>query len=185
MYHCAILRYAAHLLEKGLLVQHGLGGSIRKLLTSLVVCGAAIAGVAVVLDVWARVRPPHAYGYCVSCHGRDLVAWLVNHLLHVQWEISEPGRYGPIVTVAGLLLGAFLASALTGERRAQRATVAWRSLAAGALAAILALVALGCPVHQALLLGYGDWLAIPALAAFYGGASLGTMALGRWAERRQ
>ena len=150
---------------------------------SLAACGAAIGVMATALDAWAGINPPHAYGFCTTCHGQDLIGWVANRLFAARWPVSSAGAQAPILTAVGLLVGGFLAATLAGERQTRPARHAWRSLAAGVLASNLGLVALGCPVHQVILLGYGDRLALIAVVGFAIGAAGCTYVLKRRAAR--
>ena len=141
---------------------------------SLAACGAATGALAVVLDVWGGVRPPAAYGYCITCHTRDLIDWVANRLFALGWEVALPGAQLPILTVVGVLLGALLAARLAGELRARPAAHPWLSVFAGVLVVNFGLLALGCPTRQVIRLGYGDWTALAAVGGIVLGVGLGT-----------
>ncbi|MBI2940437.1 MAG: cytochrome C [Chloroflexi bacterium] len=150
-----------------------------RLSVSLAVSGAATGALATALDAWGGINPPRAYGFCMTCHSRDLVDWVANQLFATHWEVALPGVQFPILTVVGVLLGAYVACILASERRLRPAAHPWLSLVAGVLVVNFGLVALGCPTRQVVRLGYGDWTALTAVAGIVLGAGLGTLVLKR------
>ena len=150
---------------------------------SLAACGLALGAIVVGLEGWGGIHPPRAYGFCTTCHGQDLISWAANRLAGFGWELSPAGAETPLLTVVGVLVGARLAAALAGEQQIRTARHPWLSVGAGILAAILGLLALGCPIRQLVVLGYGDWIALPALLGHVTGAVLGVLLL-RWAAGR-
>jgi hypothetical protein len=147
-----------------------------------ILCGASIAAVAVGLEAAGAVSLTQATGFCVSCHASDLVAWLVG-LVKLSGRIPPPASGAPLLTTLGLFGGGLLAAKLAGEYRPRKARGGWQQVLAGALAANLALVALGCPTRQLLRLGYGDWTVLPALLGFLLGGALGTLII-KWRAQR-
>lgn len=146
---------------------------------SNIACGASIATLAIGLEVFGVVPVPHAYGFCVSCHSRELIVWVMSKFYDVAWGIATSEARYPLLTTVGLFSGGLVASRLAGEYRLRRPSHRWQSVAAGVLASNLALVALGCPARQVLRLGYGDWAALPAALGFVVGAALGTLII-KW-----
>ncbi|MFH1086299.1 MAG: hypothetical protein V1772_11125 [Chloroflexota bacterium] len=156
---------------------------IGRKLESMALCGAVLGSMAVAMELWGGLAWPHAYGFCTTCHGQDLVGWLGEHVLGVRLGGSLAGSDWPLMTGVGVVLGGWAAASLAGERRARPARHPWLSLGAGILTASLGLMALGCPIRQVILLGYGDWIAVPALIGHVAGVGLGTLLLKRLAER--
>jgi hypothetical protein len=139
-----------------------------------------VAGLlAVGVQVFFGVKPPPAYGICVACHTRDVVAWLANNLLGTQWEIAPVSVIFPLLTTIGMLLGALLAASRHGERRPVALGRHWRSFVFGILVVNAAIVALGCPTRLVLLSAYGDFLAVLAVAGVAVGILIGTSLLAR------
>jgi hypothetical protein len=142
---------------------------------SLAATGVVLAGMVVSMEIWGGFRLPHGYGFCTTCHAQDLVAWFANQLANTHWQLSPAGSRTPIVTGVGILIGSYIAARLAGERRRTAARHPWLSLLAGIAAANLGLLALGCPIRQVVLLGYGDWLAVAAVLPFGLGGVLALM----------
>ena len=146
---------------------------------SAVTYGVVAGLLAVGVQVFFGVKPPPAYGICVACHTRDVVAWLSNHLVGTQWEIAPVSIPLPLLTTIGMLIGAFIAASRNGERRKVALGGHWRSFVYGILVVNAAIVALGCPTRLLLLTAYGDTLALLAVAGLVVGILTGTMLLAR------
>lgn len=146
---------------------------------SAVTYGVVAGLLAVGVQVFFGVKPPPAYGICVACHTRDVVAWLSNHLVGTQWEIAPVSVTLPLLTTIGMLIGAFIAASRNGERRKVALGGHWRSFVYGILVVNAAIVALGCPTRLLLLTAYGDTLALLAVAGLVVGILTGTMLLAR------
>lgn len=139
-----------------------------------------VAGLlAVGVQVFFGVKPPPAYGICVACHTRDVVAWLSNNLVGTQWEIAPVSVIFPLLTTIGMLLGAVLAAFRHGERRPVALGRQWRSFLLGVIVMNAAIIALGCPTRLMLLSAYGDYLAVLAVAGVVVGILIGTSLLAR------
>jgi hypothetical protein len=144
--------------------------------------GAALGVLAVVASgLLTPAGAPPAYGICVACHGRDLLAGLGLSRL-VGQAAAGPGS-GVVLTTVGLLLGAALAAALNGERRRRPARRPVQSLVLGAATMCASLLALGCTTRLVLRAAYGDGLAVWSLlgVAVAIAAVTGAMA---WQARR-
>ena len=146
---------------------------------SAVTYGVVAGLLAVGVQVFFGVKPPPAYGICVACHTRDVVAWLSNHLVGTQWEIAPVSVILPLLTTIGMLIGAFVAASRNGERRKVALGGHWRSFVYGTLVVNAAIVALGCPTRLLLLTAYGDTLALLAVAGLVVGILAGTTLLTR------
>ncbi len=137
-----------------------------------------VAGLlAVGVQVFLGVKPPPAYGICVACHTRDVISWVVNHLFGTHWEIAPVSVAFPLLTTAGLLVGAFLAARRHGEYRSLSLGRHWRSFVCGILVMNAAIIALGCPTRLLLLSAYGEPLALVATAGVALGIIAGTLLL--------
>lgn len=118
--------------------------------------GSAIALTGVAASAFLISDPP-VYGICVACHTRDLLT-----------------AAAPLLTVPGILIGAFLGARFHGEFRPQRPDRLLSSFLLGATAMVASLVALGCTLRLLLRAANGDtlaWLAIGGVAA---GIAVGT-----------
>lgn len=125
----------------------------------------------------ARGAPP-AYGFCVACHGRDLLAGL-----GLSAWVGQSAVSGPVLTTIGLWLGAGAAAAVNRERRARPARRPLQSFFLGLLTMPAALLALGCTTRLALRTAYGDPLGLWSLAGAAGAVAAVTGGLA-WHARR-
>lgn len=133
------------------------------------IAGLLLGTVGVVASgLLSRLGSPPAYGVCVACHGRDLLA-----AAGLQALLGRPAVAGTVLTTVGLAGGAFLAARLFGEHRWRPARRPALSLLLGALTMIASLLALGCTTRLVLRVGYGDPLALWSL----GGVAAGIVAV--------
>jgi hypothetical protein len=144
-----------------------------------VIYGVSAALLAVAAQVFFDIKPPPAYGICVACHTRDVVAWLANHLFGTHWELAPVSLVVPLLTVFGMLGGASLAARRNHEQRPVALGGHWRSLVYGVVVVNAAIIALGCPTRLLLLSAYGDVLAPLAVGGLVAGILLGTFLLAR------
>ena len=122
--------------------------------------GAALGLLAVLASgLLSRAGAPPAYGVCVGCHGRDLLAGVGLG----QW-VGSSAVNGVVLTTVGLFLGAALAALANREWRRRPARSPVRSFLLGVLTMCAALLALGCTTRLALRAAYGDSLAVWSLA---------------------
>lgn len=98
---------------------------------------------------------PPAYGICAACHGRDLLAGL-----GLSYWVGPGAIQGPVLTTAGLWLGAAVAAKASGEYRRRAARHPLPSFLLGLLTMPAALLALGCTARLILRVAYGDRLAL-------------------------
>lgn len=146
------------------------------------VAGALMATAAVLAGAFALTEPA-AYGLCVTCHGRDLLGWTLGWLPGLDLPLSPAAAQAPVLTVVGLLAGAWLGARSGGEVRPRPAGRPWRSFVLGLFSMLFGLLALGCTSRLLLRAAYGDTLAWWALAGVAAGISLATGVLA-WRARR-
>lgn len=139
--------------------------------------GVIIAATVVFAQAFLHFAPPEAYGVCLVCHGRDLFAQIGRELFSVPIEMSEVAREGPIVTVFGILLGAFLGARAGREFRFQWVESKWFAFLCGAAVSICALIVSGCPMRILVRTAYGELNALFALLALVLGCVVGTILL--------
>lgn len=144
---------------------------------SAMMAGIIIAATAIIAQVIFAFAPPEAYGICLACHGRDMFAQIGRALFEQPFEMSEIARKGPIVTVVGILLGAFLAARAGKEFRFQWVENKWLSLLTGVVVAILALIISGCPMRLLIRTAYGEINALWGILFVVLGAIVGTLIL--------
>lgn len=111
------------------------------------IAGIVIGVVAVLAGTIGGVSPPDAYGLCTTCHGRDLVLGITQ-----PWfpgTVDLPTLW-PVLTVIGVLVGAWLARRAAQERlsadRLDRRITAIR-VTQGFVVMSFALLAMGCPIR--------------------------------------
>ncbi|MDO5111709.1 MAG: YeeE/YedE thiosulfate transporter family protein [Clostridia bacterium] len=144
---------------------------------SAMAAGMIIAATSVLAQVLFTFAPPEAYGICLVCHGRDLFAQIGRAIFSTPIEMSEIAREGPIVTVFGILIGAFIAAKTSGEFRFQWVESKWFAFIVGAVVAICALIVSGCPMRILIRTAYGELNALFGLIALILGCIVGTLLL--------
>lgn len=138
---------------------------------------------AVVAGTFFAVRPPEVYGVCMACHARDLLHWSVNHLLQTHLTVAEASRVFPLLTVVGVLIGAWVGAVSSGEFHWHLSDKPWRSFWSGLLVMNLALLAAGCSIRLALRAASGELLGVAGFGAFVVGVIAATFWLKREALR--
>jgi len=145
--------------------------------------GIVMALVAVAAGAFFEVRPPDAYGICMSCHGRDLVDWLSNHTVGTDLTVSPVSLVFPLLTTVGVVVGASIAAVASGEFRLRRPDKLLKSFVYGVVVMNAALIAAGCSTRLALRTSAGDPLGLAGFGAMAGGVVLATFWL-RWRALR-
>jgi len=130
---------------------------------------------------------PEAYGFCVACHTRDVVNDAVNSLAGTQLALAPLSQNAilPVMTVIGVLIGAFISARYYEEFRTRTGSVAsyiWYLLG-GLLFMIFALFMGGCPYRMGLRIGYGDMVAFIGVIAIIIGVLVGIKIATILAER--
>ncbi len=121
---------------------------------SPLVAGLILGTLAVLAGEVGGLYPPEHYGFCTTCHGRDLVVGMAGQLgLFAVRPIAAPPLW-PLLTTVGVVTGAWVSARAAGEtvRRESRlgVKVAVSSAIRGFLVMSLALLTLGCPIRLAL-----------------------------------
>ena len=133
--------------------------------------GIIIGVMAVLAGTIGGVHPPEAYGFCTTCHGRDLLLGLVRPLSAGTFDLPT---LWPVLTVVGVVAGAWAARRLAAERvrpdRLDLPMIATR-VGQGFVVMSFALLAMGCPIRLTIS------AANLAISAFIG---LAGVALGIW-----
>ena len=136
--------------------------SRKKLAVAGILCGAVAA-------VLAYFGNPANMAFCIACFVRDMAGSLGMH----QAEVVQYAR--PEIT--GLVLGAFLISAVTKEFRSTAGSSPMIRFVLGMVIMIGSLVFLGCPLRMVIRMSAGDLNAWVALVGFILGVATGTFAL--------
>jgi hypothetical protein len=144
--------------------------------------GVIAGSLFVAVEALAGVYPPSAYGFCLTCHARDLVGTVINALFGTNLQTAVVARRMLMITSPAVLLGAWLAARRSGEHRVLRSDRPVSFFALGFAVMTTGLVIFGCPTRIVLRAGYGEWYGLVALAGMFGGIAGGTF-LVRWAAR--
>ena len=142
--------------------------------------GIVMALAAVAAGSFFEVRPPEAYGICMSCHGRDLVNWVGNDLFSSDLTIAQVSLVFPVLTTVGVLIGALIAAVSSGEFRWRMPTKPLRNFAHGLIVMNVALLAGGCATRLLLSTSAGDLTGAIGFGAMVVGVVLATL----WLRRR-
>lgn len=130
---------------------------------------------------------PESYGFCVACHTRDLVNGAVNAGIGTKLAMAPISQNAilPVMTVIGVLAGAFLSSRFFREFRGKTGSpVSYVGyLLGGILFMVFALFMGGCPYRTGLRVAYGDGIALIGLIAIIVGIFMGTKIAVSIAER--
>lgn len=130
---------------------------------------------------------PEAYGFCVACHTRDVVNIGVNAVTGMKLAAAPISQNAvlPIMTVVGVLIGAFVSAKACDEFRAKTGSALsylWYLLG-GIFFMVFALLMGGCPYRLALRTGYGDAIALLGIIAIIAGVLVGIRIATSMAER--
>ncbi|BAD42114.1 YedE family putative selenium transporter [Symbiobacterium thermophilum] len=135
--------------------------------------GVTLTGVVVgiLAPILVKLGNPGNMGVCVACFTRDIAGALGLHrAAAVQYIRPE---------IIGLVLGATIAALGAGEWRARGGSSPLVRYIMGVIAAIGALVFLGCPWRAFLRIGGGDWNAVVGVLGFAAGIWAATFFLRR------
>ena len=139
-----------------------LSDSKKKLALAGVVCGLVAACL-------AYFGNPANMAFCIACFIRDTAGALGLHSTEtVQYARPE---------IIGLVLGAFIISAVTKEYRSTAGSSPMIRFVLGMILAIGSLVFLGCPLRMIIRMSAGDLTAWVALIGFILGVGTGVIAL--------
>lgn len=147
--------------------------------TGVVATGLLLGVLAILLQHYGN---PGNMGICVVCFNRDIAGGIGLHRAAVVQYLRPE--------IMGMVLGALAASLMFGEFRARGGSSPVVRFLLGIIAAMGALVFLGCPWRVVLRLAGGDWNALFGLAGLVAGIGIGTLffrrgfSLGRSTEQR-
>lgn len=130
----------------------------------IVLVGLLFGGLAVWLQ---QAGNPGNMGICIVCFNRDIAGAIgLQNAPIVQYLRPE---------ILGMVLGAFLAAILFGEYNPRGGSAPFTRFVLGAIAAIGALVFLGCPWRVILRIAGGDAHALFGLAGLIVGVGIGVI----------
>ncbi len=130
----------------------------------IILTGAIIGALAFLLQYLGN--PPNM-GVCVVCFNRDIAGALGLHAAQVVQYLRPE--------IMGMVLGAFVAAMATGEFKARGGSSTFIRFILGVIAAMTALVFLGCPWRTILRLAGGDANAIFGFSGIFVGIGIGTL----------
>ena len=130
----------------------------------IILVGLALGALAVFLQLQGN---PGNMGICVACFNRDIAGALGLHRAPIVQYLRPE--------IIGMGLGAFAAALLSGEFRARGGSAPFVRFLLGMIAAIGALVFLGCPWRVIMRLAGGDGNALFGLAGLICGVGIGTI----------
>ena len=130
----------------------------------VIIVGALIGVLAIFLQ---KMGNPGNMGICVACFERDLSGGLGLHRAAIVQYLRPE--------IVGLVFGAFAAAIATGEFRPRGGSSPIIRFVLGIIAAMGALVFLGCPWRAILRLAGGDANAILGIAGLGVGIFIGTL----------
>ena len=132
--------------------------------TGITTVGLILGALAILLQ---HSGNPGNMGICVVCFNRDIAGAVGLHRAAVVQYLRPE--------ILGMVLGAFLASLAFGEYRPRGGSSPVIRFLLGAIAAIGALVVLGCPWRAILRLAGGDAYAVFGMAGLICGVGIGTL----------
>ena len=138
---------------------------------------------AALVQAYFKIIPPPAYGICMVCHPKDLLNWLGDHLLGTSWGQVTVSVGVPVLTVVGIVLGAFIAARLHGEFRMEPAREPIFHFITGFLVINFGLILGSCPIRILIVGSYGSLIGIVGFLCMAIGIGLGALWLRQRAKR--
>ncbi|MCW4005224.1 MAG: YeeE/YedE family protein [Candidatus Bathyarchaeota archaeon] len=151
---------------------------------SVIVAGLVAGILAAAVQILFSVSPPPAYGVCIACHARDLVNWIVNGVAGTSLSVAPVSAAAPVLTIVGLVIGAYVASARNGEFKFKITKNPIMSFIYGFLVMIFALILGACPLRTVLRVAYFDFVALVGLGAIVAGVVISAGII-KWNAQRE
>ena len=139
---------------------------------------------AALIQAYFNIIPPPAYGICMVCHPKDLVNWIFDHLFGTTWGNVAVSQQVPVLTVIGIVLGAFAAAFRHGEFRLEPAREPIFHFITGFLVINFGLILGSCPIRIIIVSSYGSLIGIVGYTCLIIGVILGSIWLRRRARRQ-
>jgi hypothetical protein len=133
------------------------------------VFGVAAGVMFVSAEAFLNVYPPAAYSFCLACHTRDLVNGALNFFFSVGFQTAAVSHRALMVSSPAVLIGAYLAARVHGERRPRGSERPLCSFATGFVVMAFGIVIFGCPTRLAVRAAYGDVYGLIAVAGVFFG----------------
>lgn len=163
------------------LANKGIDKILKKPWIAGAIIGLGAAFVQYLFSIGASGQGPVAYGFCVACHTRDLINGIWNGIFGTSLGMAGVSKAAiaagavPVLTILGVLIGAFIAALVYKEFRVKKASVGScvKYTLGGFFFMICALLMGACPYRIALRVGYGDAVAFIGLIAIVIGVFIG------------
>ncbi len=155
----------------------------HKFVVSPLFAGLVLGLGAALVQAYFKVVPPIAYGVCMVCHPKDLFNWIADHVFHTDWSYSVASDIWPLLTVVGVLLGAWVAARKNGELRIRPARQPLFFFINGFLMINFGLMLGSCPIRVVILSAYGSLSGIVGWVCVIVGVLAGILIL-RWNASR-
>jgi hypothetical protein len=139
---------------------------------------------AALIQAYFQIGPPPAYGICMVCHPKDLLNWVADHLLGTNWGNVTVSVQAPVLTVVGIVVGAFAAAKQHGEFHLEAAREPIFHFITGFLVINFGLILGSCPIRIIIVSGYGSLIGIAGYACMVVGIVAGSLWL-RWRAKKQ
>ena len=141
------------------------------------VFGVAAGAMFVSAEAFLNVYPPAAYSFCLTCHTRDLVNAALNFFFSAGFQTAAVSHRALMVSSPAVLIGAYIAARLHGERRPQGVERPLLHFATGFVVMVSGIVIFGCPTRLAVRAAYGDVYGLLGVAGIFFGVWCGTAAM--------
>jgi hypothetical protein len=139
---------------------------------------------AALIQAYFQIIPPPAYGICMVCHPKDLLNWVADHLLGTNWGNVTVSVDTPVLTVVGIVLGAYVAARQHGEFHLEAAREPIYHFITGFLVINFGLILGSCPIRIIIVSGYGSLIGLVGYASMIVGIVAGSLWLRRRAQKQ-
>lgn len=143
--------------------------------------GIILALIIILSEAILKIYPPSAYAFCLSGHTRDMINSVINQLTDSRFPQTFLSRKYLILTSPAVILGAWIAARIHGERRKQKGEKRILSFFLGFAVMLIGIAVYGCPVRIVIRTGYGEWYGIIAFLGLLAGIIVATVMMRlRW-----
>ncbi len=143
--------------------------------TSAWTAGLLMGGGAAFIQAYLKIIPPPAYGICFVCHPKDLFNWVADHVFGTNFGNVTVSVDWPVLTVVGVLLGAFIAAKQHGEFHLEDAREPFFHFMTGFAVINFGLILGSCPIRIIIVSAYGSLVGIVGYACMIVGIVLGSL----------
>jgi len=144
-----------------------------KVKLSAFVTGIVIGVTSALAQAFLGVAPPPAYGVCMVGHPRDLMVWVVNHILGVHFEMQLISWEIPVLTAIGVLIGSVVGAMQHKEFKFVVARDPIKSFIFGFLVINFGLILGACPLRAIVYTAYGNLVMLVGFISIVAGVITG------------